>query len=76
MARPAESNGKKATPPKKDDYTYAKEVAGQPATTPEEIIQKTRAKLDKKYLEDKYPELKDASTQSGVVRHRTYTKLV
>ena len=76
MAKPAESNGKKATPPKKEDYTYAKEVAGQPAKTVDEVIQKTRAKLDKKYLEDKYPGLKDASTQSGVIRHRIYTKSI
>jgi len=76
MAKATSGGGKKATPPSKDDYTYAKEVAGQPATTPEEVIQKTRAKLDKKYLEDKYPGLKDASTQSGVIRHRTYTKSI
>lgn len=76
MAKATSDNGKKATPPKKDDYTYAKEVAGQPANTVDEVIQKTRAKLDKKYLEDKYPGIADSSTQSGNVRHRIYTKSI
>jgi hypothetical protein len=75
MARATEVNGKKAKPPTKSDYVYAKEVAGQPAKTPNEVIAKTRAKMDVQFLEKKYPYIRKAYDVQGktvTVVNKTY----
>jgi hypothetical protein len=75
MAKVVSGGGKKAKPPTKEDYIYAKEVAGQPAKSPNEIIAKTRAKLDVKYLEKKYPQIrKDYNVKGTTVStiNKTY----
>jgi hypothetical protein len=41
--------------PKKADYVYALEVAGQPASSAQEKKMRRKAKEDVKYLEEKYP---------------------
>lgn len=41
--------------PKKADYVYALEVAGQPAQSAQEKKMRRKAREDVKYLEEKYP---------------------
>jgi len=66
MAKAVSDGGKKAKPPTKDDYIYAREVAGQPAKGINEVIAKTRAQLDVKYLEKKYPYIRKNYDVKGV----------
>ena len=40
---------------KKSDFIYALEVANQPAETRASVYQKAQAKLDLKYLKNKFP---------------------
>lgn len=49
-----------------DDYVYAKEVAGQPANTRGERLQKLQAQLDVKELERKYPKIRKEYNVKGV----------
>ena len=57
----------------KDDYLYALEVAGQPATSAADKAMKRQAKANMKYLEAKFPKytarVKDFGTRINMPTH-------
>ena len=60
-----------------DDYVYAKEVAGQPATNRTEALRKKQAKIDLAYLKNKYPHIRKEYNVKGVTVvkvNKTYPK--
>jgi hypothetical protein len=56
-----------------DDYIYAREVAGQPAGEGRKgQLNKLQAKLDKEFLEKKYPHIRKKYDVTGVTVDKTY----
>ena len=59
----------------KDDYIYAKEVAGQPAENRQQALYKKQAQIDLAYLRKKYPYIRkeyDVTGQTVIKINKTY----
>ena len=59
----------------KDDYIYAKEVAGQPAENRQQALYKKQAQIDLAYLTKKYPYIRkeyDVTGQTVTKINKTY----